>query len=44
MKQRALGLTGKPHPQMLEVMLPLLNELKNKYPVFFEDLIIKENS
>ena len=27
-KLRAAGITGKPHPQMLEVTVPLLNELK----------------
>lgn len=35
---RAAGVTGKPHPQMLEVMVPLLNELKLKLPVLFEDI------
>jgi len=37
---RAIGTTGKPHPQMVEVMVPLLNQLKKDYPVFFEDLIV----
>ena len=35
---RAAGTTGKPHPQMLEVMVPLLNELRLKLPVLFEDI------
>ena len=35
---RAAGSTGKPHPQMLEVMVPLLNELKLKMPAVFEDI------
>jgi len=35
---RALGTTGKPHPQMKEVMLPLLNKFVKLYPAFFEDL------
>lgn len=35
---RAVGTTGKPHPQMQEVMIPLLKELKEKIPVIFEDL------
>ena len=35
---RAAGVTGKPHPQMLEVMVPLLNELKLKLPALFEDI------
>lgn len=35
---RAVGTTGRPHPQMSQVMLPLLDEFKQKYPIFFEDL------
>lgn len=35
---RAAGVTGKPHPQMLEVMVPLLNELKLKMPLIFADI------
>lgn len=35
---RAAGTTGKPHPQMLEVMIPLLEELKAKIPVVFDDI------
>ena len=35
---RACGATGKPHPQMLEVAVPLLKELKERIPVVFEDL------
>lgn len=35
---RAVGTTGKPHPQMREVMIPLLEELKEKIPVIFDDL------
>jgi len=35
---RALGTTGKPHPQMIQVMMPLLNKFVKLYPVFFEDL------
>jgi thymidylate synthase (FAD) len=35
---RACGSTGKPHPQMLEVAVPLLKELKELIPVVFEDL------
>lgn len=37
-KLRALGMTGRPHPQMLEVMVPLLEEFETTYPVFFADL------
>lgn len=38
LKLRACGATGKPHPQMLEVAVPLLKELQEKVPVVFEDL------
>lgn len=37
-KLRACGVTGKPHPQMLEVAIPLLNEMKTLLPVIFGDL------
>lgn len=39
-KLRALGTTGKPHPQMLEVAVPLLEDMKNLIPVVFDDLMI----
>ena len=35
---RACGSTGKPHPQMLEVAVPLLKEIKELIPVVFDDL------
>lgn len=35
---RACGSTGKPHPQMLEVAVPLLQEVKKLIPVVFDDL------
>lgn len=35
---RACGTTGKPHPQMLEVTIPLLKEIKSLIPVVFDDL------
>lgn len=38
MKLRAVGTTGRPHPQMVEVMAPLLAEFKEKYPAFFYDI------
>ena len=41
-KLRALGITGKPHPQMLEVTVPLLAEFKALIPVVFDDLIVGE--
>ena len=37
-KLRAVGVTGKPHPQMLEVAVPLLKEVQQLIPVVFEDL------
>lgn len=40
-KLRALGTTGKPHPQMLEVTIPLLEDMKNLIPVVFDDLVVK---
>lgn len=39
-KLRALGTTGKPHPQMLEVAVPLLEGMKNLIPVVFDDLVV----
>lgn len=40
-KLRAAGTTGKPHPQMLEVAVPLLAELKEFVPVIFDDIEVK---
>lgn len=40
-KLRALGTTGKPHPQMLEVTVPLLEDFKQIIPVVFDDLVVK---
>lgn len=37
-KLRAAGTTGKPHPQMLEVAVPLLNECREKLPALFDDI------
>lgn len=39
-KLRAFGTTGKPHPQMLEVAVPLLEDMKNLIPVVFDDLVV----
>jgi thymidylate synthase (FAD) len=36
---RALGVTGRPDPRMLELMPALLEEVKQHYPVFFDDLV-----
>lgn len=37
-KLRAVGLTGAPHPQMVEVALPLLYEMQQLIPVVFDDI------
>lgn len=42
LKLRAAGVTGKPHPQMLEVAVPLLNELRLKLPALFDDILPME--
>lgn len=36
---RAAGSTGAPHPQMLEITIPLLIELQHIIPVVFDDII-----
>ena len=41
LKLRAVGVTGKPHPQMLEVAVPLLEHCKTMIPVVFDDLEVK---
>ena len=42
LNMRAVGIAGKPHPQMLELMVPLLKDLQEKIPVIFDDLKINE--
>jgi len=42
LKLRAAGITGKPHPQMLEVTVPLLNELESVMPELFGDIVAYE--
>lgn len=37
-KLRACGATGKPHPQMLEITVPMLNKFKEIVPIIFDDL------
>lgn len=37
-KLRAEGTTGAPHPQMLEVMVPLLKKVQDMIPVIFDDI------
>lgn len=38
-KLRALGTTGRPHPQMVEIMSQVLGEAKLRFPAFFADLV-----
>lgn len=38
-KLRAEGCTGAPHPQMLEVAEPLLEDVKKVIPVVFDDIV-----
>lgn len=38
---RAVGTTGAPHPQMRQVMLPLLKLVHEKMPILFDDLYEK---
>lgn len=44
LKLRAVGTTGKPHPQMQEVAIPLLKELQATIPIVFDDLVVSEGS
>lgn len=37
-KLRACGASGKPHPQMLEIAVPMLKAFQEKFPVLFDDL------
>ena len=39
-KLRAVGTTGKPHPQILQVTVPLLGDFKKIIPVVFNDLVV----
>ena len=41
LKLRAAGTTGKPHPQMAEVMVPLLEYFKKYLPDVFGDIEVK---
>lgn len=41
-KLRAVGTTGKPHPQMTEWTVPLLTEFKKLIPVVFDDINVEE--
>lgn len=37
---RAEGVSGKPHPQMLEITLPMLEEFAERIPVVFDDIYL----
>jgi thymidylate synthase (FAD) len=39
-KLRAVGEAGKPHPQMVEITIPLLEEFKQKIPIIFDDILV----
>ena len=39
---RAVGIAGKPHPQMLEIMIPLLKDIQTRIPILYDDLTIRE--
>lgn len=39
-KLRVEGITGTPHPQMLEIAVPLLQDLKKLIPIIFDDIKI----
>jgi thymidylate synthase (FAD) len=41
-KLRAAGTAGRPHPQMLELTIPLLGEFKQARPVVFDDIMPME--
>lgn len=43
LNMRAVGIAGKPHPQMLELMNPLLDEMIIILPALFNDLKPKNN-
>lgn len=36
--QRVIGVTGRPDPNMVSLMQPLLDDAKVRYPVFFGDI------
>ncbi len=40
-KLRAVGEAGRPHPQMLEISIPMLAEFKQIIPKMFDDIIVK---
>lgn len=40
-KLRALGVAGKPHPQMLEITIPMLECFQRRIPAVFDDLNVE---
>ena len=40
-KLRAAGVTGKPHPQMIEVAVPLLKQFQERMPELFGDIEVQ---
>lgn len=40
-KLRAARFTGSAHPQMEEITIPLLNEVKKLIPVVFDDIVVE---
>jgi len=38
---RAIGTTGKPHPQIIEIMIPMLRKFQELIPVVFDNLTEK---
>ena len=40
---RVLGVTGSPHPDIKNLLQPLLENLQSNYPVFFDDLVISND-
>jgi thymidylate synthase (FAD) len=39
---RTVGTSGKPHPQMLEITVPMLERFKQLLPVVFDDLVVPQ--
>ena len=43
-KLRAADITGKAHPQIKQLTIPLLKELQNLLPVIFDDIIVGDKN
>jgi len=39
-KLRAIEISGKPHPQMLELTIPMLKSFQKLIPIVFDDLVV----